>query len=130
MDRNKPAFSNYVKRTALFMGGYSVLNAVAITGFLDRMSGPTRWAFAAMVAFPVAGQIWSSLALIREADEFVSALMAKRFIAAMGLTIALFSAWGFAESYANAPHAPGWLSFPLFWLLFGLISPFLNNTKR
>lgn len=130
MDHNQRAASIFAKRMSLFVMSYCVLNAVAITGFLDHMSSPTRWAFAVMVAFPVAGQIWSILALIRDSDEFVGALMAKRIIAAMGLTIALFSAWGFAESYANAPHAPGWLSFPLLVLLYAVVSPFLNSSKR
>lgn len=130
MDRNKRAFTAYMHRTILFMASYATVNASAMTGVIDHLSRATAWAFAAMVAFPVAGQIWATLALIRDTDEYVGALMAKRFIVAMGISIALFSAWGFAESYAQAPHAPGWMIYPLFWLVFGVVSPFVNSSKR
>ena len=42
--------------------------------------------------------------------------------------MALFSAWGFGESYARAPHAPGWLIYPLFWGVFGVVSPFIRTS--
>ena len=74
--------------------------------------------------------LWATLALMNESDEFVRALTAKRFIIASGLSMALFSAWGFAESYGGAWHAPGWLIYPLFWGLFGLVSPFVRDTGR
>jgi hypothetical protein len=73
--------------------------------------------------------MWATLALIAESDEYVRALTAKRFIVAAGLAMALFSAWGFAESYAGAPHAPGWLVFALFWLAYGVVSPFVRTTR-
>lgn len=130
MDDTKRAFTTYMNRTLLFMASYVMLNVAGIAGVIDHLSRPTAWAYAFLVAFPIAGQIWATLALIRDADEFVGALMAKRFIVAMGLAVALFSAWGFAESYAHAPHAPGWLIYPLFWGVFGVISPFLKSTKR
>lgn len=121
--------SRYVVSTMLFMGAYVVLNVVAITGVLDHLSKATAWVFAMLVALPVAGQIWATLKLIRESDEYFRALLAKRFIVAAGIAMGLFSAWGFAESYAAAPHAPGWLVYPLFWAAFGLVSPILRTTK-
>jgi hypothetical protein len=42
--------------------------------------------------------------------------------------MALFSGWGFAESYAAASHAPGWLIYPLFWGVFGLVGPFVRSS--
>lgn len=130
MRTTQSAFAAYTTRTLLFMASYALMNISAMAGVIDRLSQPTAWAFSLMVALPVAGQIWATLVLIRDSDEFVGALMAKRFILAMGIAIALFSAWGFAESYADAPHAPGWAIYPLFWAVFGLISPFLKSTKR
>ena len=56
-------------------------------------------------------------------------VMAKTFITASGVAMALFCAWGFAESYADAPHAPGWLIYPLFWAAFGIISPFVRTSR-
>jgi hypothetical protein len=66
---------------------------------------------------------------MNDSDEFVRALTAKRFIVASGLAMALLSGWGFMESYGGAAHAPGWLIYPLFWGLFGLISPFIRSSR-
>jgi putative oxidoreductase len=123
------AHRRYIVRTLAFMGGYSVVNIAAIAGAFDDVSGAGAWLLGLAVAAPVAGQIWATLALMHDADEFVRALTAKRFILAAGLAIALFSAWGFMESYAEAPHAPGWLVYPLFWACFGVAAPFVRTTR-
>lgn len=120
----------YVVRTMAFMTGYVALNVAAIAGAFDDLQRPGAWVFALAVSAPIAGQMWATLALMNEADEFVRALTAKRFIVTAGLAMTLFSTWGFAESYADAPHAPGWMIYPLFWLLFGLVSPFVRSTGR
>jgi hypothetical protein len=111
------------------MSGYVALNVAAIFGAFDDLTAPGSWAFAAAVAAPIAGQIWATLALMRESDEYVASLLARRFIVAAGIAMALFSAWGFAESYADAPHAPGWLVYALFWAAFGLVTPFVRTTR-
>jgi putative oxidoreductase len=123
------ASRRYAIRTGAFMAGYAAVNTAAIFGAFDDLSAPGSWLFALVVAAPVAGQIWATLALMRESDEFVRALMAKRFILASGLAMAVFSAWGFLESYAAAPHAPGWLVFALFWACYGLVTPFVRSTR-
>ncbi|MCC7267336.1 MAG: hypothetical protein IT546_08350 [Caulobacteraceae bacterium] len=125
----EPAQRRYLVRTMAFMSAYVALNIAAILGAFDGLRRPGAWLFALAVAAPVAGQIWATLALMEESDEFVRALTARRFILASGLGMALFSAWGFAESYAAAPHAPGWLIFPLFWLAYGVVSPFVRSTR-
>ncbi len=125
-----PAHKRYVIRTNLFMAGYIAVNVAAITGAFDPIVGSRAGILLGLaVAAPIAGQLWATLALMNESDEFVRALNAKRFIIASGLAMALFSAWGFAESYGDAPHAPGWLIYPLFWGLFGLVSPFLKSSR-
>lgn len=126
----EPAQKRYVIRTNLFMAGYVAVNVAAITGAFDPVIGSRAGILLGLaVAAPIAGQLWATLALMNESDEFVRALNAKRFILASGLAMALFSAWGFAESYGDAPHAPGWLIYPLFWALFGLVSPFLKSSR-
>ena len=125
-----PAQKRYFIRTNLFMAGYVAVNVAAITGAFDPIVGSRAGILLGLaVAAPIAGQLWATLALMNESDEFVRALYAKRFILASGLAMALFSAWGFAESYGDAPHAPGWLIYPLFWGLFGLVSPFLKSSR-
>jgi hypothetical protein len=126
----EPAHKRYVVRTWGFMGVYIALNIAAILGAFERLEGgPGAWVLALAVSIPIAGQIWATLALMNESDEFVRALTAKQFIVAAGVAMALFSGWGFAESYADAPHAPGWLVYVLFWAAFGVTAPLIKTTR-
>ncbi len=125
-----PAHKRYVIRTNRFMAGYVAVNVAAIFGAFDEIIGEAAGIVLGLaVAAPIAGQLWATLALMNESDEFVRAVTAKRFIIASGLAMALFSAWGFMESYGGAWHAPGWLIYPLFWGLFGLVSPFVKSSR-
>jgi putative oxidoreductase len=119
----------YRFRTLGFTVVYVAINFAAIGGLFDRLSGSGRWALSLAVALPIAGQIWATLAFVRDSDEFVRAITAKRFILASGVAMGLFSAWGFAESYAQAPHAPGWLVYALFWGVYGIITPFVRSSR-
>ncbi len=125
-----PVNRRYALRTWSFMGVYIALNLAAIEGVFDRLTGqPGAWLLALAISAPIAGQFWATLALMAQSDEYIRALTAKRFILAAGLSMALFSTWGFAESYASAPHVPGWMIYPLFWVSFGLISPLVRTTR-
>ncbi|MEH6675870.1 hypothetical protein [Phenylobacterium sp.] len=124
-----PADRRYIRRTVAFMTGYGAINIAAITGAFDDIGKTAAWVLALAVAAPVAGQIWAVLAWMRDSDEFVRALAAKRFVIAAGAAMALFSAWGFLETYAGAAHAPGWLIYPLFWAAFGLVTPLVRNSR-
>lgn len=123
------AYKKYLIRTFLFMGGYVAINSAAITGAFDDIGHTAGLVLGLLVAAPVAGQIWATLALMNDSDEFVRALLAKRFIVASGLAMAVATAWGFMESYGDAPHIPAWIIYPLFWALFGLVSPFIRTTR-
>jgi len=123
------AHRRYVTRTIAFMVPYALVNMAAITGAFDGRSGAGSWALGLVVAAPIAGQMWATLALMHDADEYVRALTAKRFILAAGSAMALFSAWGFVEEYAQAPHAPGFFVYILFWLCFAAVSPFVRSTR-
>ena len=127
---NLPAHLRYVIRTMAFMTAYVAINVMAIGGVFDEVIGkPIAWALALAVAAPVIGQIWATLALIRESDEFVRAMTAKQFIVATGLTMAVASVWGFGEEYARAPHVSAWLIYPVFWACFGVVAPFIRNSR-
>lgn len=124
------AHRRYLVRTLAFMAGYMAVNIAAITGAFDGLKdGLGAWILGLVVAAPVAGQIWATLALMQESDEFVRILTAKRFIIASGLAMAVFSGWGYLESFAQAPHAPGWFIYPLFWAAYGLVTPFVRTTR-
>ena len=120
----------YVVRTMAFMSGYVAINVAAIFGAFDDIASPVAaWALALSVSAPVVGQIWATLSLMRESDEFVRAVTAKQFILASGLAMAIASVWGFGESYADAYHIPAWIIYPLFWLCFGLVAPFVRSSR-
>lgn len=124
------AHKRYTTRIVAFTVPYVLVNMAAIFGAFDDIKSPVAaWALALVTAAPVIGQIWALLALMTESDEFVRGLIARQFIIAAGLAIALFTGWGFGESYAHAPHAPGWLILPLFWAMFGLTSLFVRSTR-
>lgn len=126
-----PAQKRYVIRTNLFMAGYAAVNIAAIFGAFDEIIGTSSGVVLGLaVAAPIAGQLWATLALMNEADEFVRALTAKRFVIASGLAMTGLSAWGFASTYGDWPQAPGWMIYPVFWGLYGLITPFVKSTGR
>lgn len=127
---SSPAHRRYVVRTMAFMSGYVAINVAAIFGAFDDIGSPVAaWALALAVSAPVVGQIWATLALMRESDEYVRAVTAKQFILAAGAAMAIASVWGFGESYADAYHLPAWLIYPLFWACFGLVAPFVRNSR-
>jgi hypothetical protein len=119
----------YTFRTAAFMTAYAAVNSAAIGGAFDDLSGPGRWLFALAATAPIVGHVWATLALVREGDEFARQLTTKRFVFAWGLSLVVLCGWGFMESYAEAPHLPVWLAYPLFWLAFALVSPFVRTTQ-
>jgi len=123
------AHRRYLFRTLAFMAGYVAINMAAIRGAFDDRSAPGSYALGLAVAAPVAGQIWATLALMRDADEFVRAVTAKRFIIASGLTMAVASAWGFLELYAHATHISAAMVYPLFWGIYGLVTPFVRTAR-
>lgn len=127
-DSPSTAGRQYLIRTTLFMGGYVALNVAAITGAFDDINPAGSWLLGVTASAPIIGQIWAFLAFMRDSDEFIRGLMARRFIIAAGLAIALFTAWGFLEFYADAWHAPAFLLFPLLWAAFAAVSPFVRST--
>lgn len=125
-----PQAKTYIIRTMVFMGLYVLINAGAIAGLMDGLPALARWGLTALVSLPIAGQIWATLVMIRDSDEFIGAFLARQFILAAGIAMALFSAWGFAESYAGAAHVPGWMIYPLFWACFALVAPFARKATK
>ena len=79
-------------------------------------------------AITVALQFWAAYRLIAAQDEFVRALTVKRMAAAAGLSITLATAWSVTE-LAGLPHLPAWLIYPLFWGLFGLVTPMIRDAR-
>lgn len=110
------------------MCGYVAVNVAAIFGAFDNASPRGALALALTVSAPVAGHIWAVLAYMRDSDEFVRGVLAKRFIVASGIAMAVFCAWGFMESYAHAWHAPGYFIYFLFWMAYGPTGLFIRTS--
>ncbi|WP_292070208.1 hypothetical protein [Brevundimonas sp. UBA7534] len=125
------AHRRYVTRTFAFMVPYMAICVAMMTtdAFDEVMNRPAGWVLAAAVAAPVIGQIWATLTLMRESDEFVRAVTAKQFILAAGGAMAIAVFWGFGESFAGAPHLPAWLVYPLFWAIYGVLAPFIRASN-
>ena len=126
-----PAGRRYIIRTWAFMVPYMlVCISMMLTDAFDEIIGkPAGWGLAAAISAPVIGQLWATLSLMRESDEFVRAVAAKQFILAAGLAMALATFWGFAETFANVPHLPGWLIYAAFWGIFGCVAPFIKASN-
>lgn len=116
----------YVIRSAFFMTGYVAVNVAAIFGAFDDATPRGALILALVVSAPLAGQIWAMLAYMRDADEYMRSVMARRFILGSGIAMVLFCAWGFLEIYAGAWHAPGSLLLPLFFAAYGAVCPFVR----
>ena len=124
-----PPTTRYIVRTMLLMGVYAAINVAAIAGLFDHLGPVGHVVLALGVAVPIAFQIWTVIAWMRDSDEFFRTWIAKRFILGTGLTIAVASAWGFQELYAHAPHISAAMVYPLFWVAFGVVSPFVRSTR-
>ncbi|WP_077357088.1 hypothetical protein [Brevundimonas sp. LM2] len=125
------AARRYRLRTIAFTVPYvAICVAMMTTDAFDEVMGkPAAWVLAAAVSAPVIGQIWAVLAFMRESDEFVRGVTAKQFIVAAGLTLAVAAFWGFGESFAGAPHIETWLIVPLFFGMYGVVSPFIRSSR-
>ncbi len=95
-----------------------------------QLGWPTQalWVLALVPAATVAIQFVIAYRLIAGQDEFVRALTTKRMIVAAGLAITIATAWSVAESI-GVPHLPAWLIYPLFWGLFGIVTPIVRELK-
>ena len=93
------------------------------------LNGPLVYLVAASPALPVIGMMWSALRFMARSDEFVRAVFAKRFIISTGVTLSFCAVWGFLETFAGAPHIPLWMVIPIFWLVFGVLTPLIRTSQ-
>ncbi|HEX8232012.1 MAG TPA: hypothetical protein VF559_01525 [Caulobacteraceae bacterium] len=130
MNTEWPADREYVAGTWACFAVY-IASIVALSWGADggHIEGPALWAAALVPGAAIAAQLWVTLRQLSRMDEFMRALTAKRFLAAGMIACIVASTWGFLETYARAPHMPGWLIYPLFWGFFGVVTPFIRSTR-
>src|SRR4051812_2484013 len=104
------------------------LAALAFLTWGGRGMAPAAvWAVILFVALTVAGQFLAAYRLVAAQDEYVRGITAKRAIAAAGATIGAAVFWGLAEQFLPVPRVPMWVVYPLFWAVFGIVTPLIRT---
>ncbi len=121
---------HYRQGTMVTMGVYVITLCAAV--FLlnrDMVTGFWIYPLAILPGLAIIGQLVVTLRYLRDADEFVRALLAKRMIVASLAAFGLMTVWGFLESFADVPHFSGFWGYCLMWGLLGLSSLFIKDSK-
>jgi len=122
-------------RTYVIWSSLNWLMFIGAVGFLTWGNGGgwlpawAVWAIAVAAAASVAGQFTAAYRLVSAQDEFVRGVTAKRVIAAAGLTITAAVLWGLAQQFLDVPTVPMWVVYPLFWGVFGMVTPFIRTSR-
>ncbi len=122
----------YMLGLSFWMAVYAA--CIVFNGFYFRErlgvtpTAPWLYLFAVMPALPVGGCIWVILRYMTKCDEYFRAILAKRFIVATGITLFVCTAYGFLENYANLQHFDLYYVWVLFWMSFGVVSPFVRSS--
>ncbi len=82
-----------------------------------------------VMTLSVALQFVVAFQAIARADEFVRAITLKGIVAASGITMVAAVAAGLGEQFLGLPAVPLWLVYPLFWGVFGAVSPFIRDSR-
>ncbi|WP_443750713.1 hypothetical protein [Asticcacaulis solisilvae] len=116
--------------TALLMWAGFLACIYALEGARSHgWSQPAIIALSLVPALIVIVQFLLAYRLIARQDEFTRALTAKRILAASGLAIALVVAASVTQAYAGLPAFPLWLVYPVFWGLFGMVTPVIRDSR-
>lgn len=127
-----PAAANreYLLSLAGWMALY--MSMIFLAEWNEDAQALPSWAVYAVAlgcALPTGGVMVAVLRLMSRVDEFMRAVMVRRFVIATGVTLFLCGAWGFLETYAGFQHVELWTAFPIFWAAFGVVSAFVKSTK-
>ena len=109
---------------------FFLLAVFALTwGSGGRLPFAALVAIVAVIGASVAWQFIAAYRLIARQDEFIRGITAKQMVAAAGITITLAVLWGLAEQFLDAPYVPMWVLYPLFWGLYGVVSPLVRTSR-
>jgi hypothetical protein len=129
-DFKDPFVREYNVALVGFMALYAVM-LFTVIGLHDagRLEGWIAYPAALLPTLPIAGVMWAVMRYLNRCDEFMRAILTKRIVAAVCVALVACVAWGFLEVVADAPHPPLFWAFPVFWAMFGLVSPFIKNSR-
>ncbi|TWB18908.1 hypothetical protein [Nitrospirillum bahiense] len=123
-----PASRRYIL-TSIITAVLYVLSIKVISWGQSQLDGPLLWGAILVPVGCIAVQLWATLRLMTQVDEFMRALLARRFIIAACLAFIVASAWGFLETFARVDHLPGYMVYAIFWVAFCIVSPFIRSTR-
>ena len=85
-------------------------------------TGPLLYILAVLPALPIGGTIVVFHRYIAEVDEYIRAVVVRRFVTATGATLFLTTAIGFLENGTGKTIMPLYLVYPMFWMMFAVAS--------
>jgi putative oxidoreductase len=109
--------------------GLYVVAILALGLASDRLNQPMLIIGSLLPSLAIALQLWFAFKVLDRLDEYLRALLTKRFLIAGGLTMIVSTTWGFLETFARLPHVPCWFVYPLFWAAFGVATPLIRSSK-
>jgi hypothetical protein len=93
------------------------------------IEGPALYALAVLPSLPLIYSIYVMGRYLMEMDEYQRAMQTRRMLAGIGATLAVCSAWGFLEIFAQAPRLDLYLVYPMFCMFWGLSCFFIRSVK-
>ncbi len=128
--KSKSPATEYTLGMAFWMTLY--VAAIVFNGFYFRQhapTGPLLYILAVLPALPIGGTIWTMLRFIEKSDEYIRAMITRRFILATGMTLFVCTVYGFLENYADLQHFDLYYVYVGFWMCFGIVSIFTRGAK-
>ena len=120
MFKGRPVERRYIVR---LLGSMAVYGAVFLSAkpFQTAYAAPTvRWTLALVLALSTLGAVWAiARYLVEEDDEYLRMRQAQAVLAATGLTLAVYTLWGYLAAFGLARELPAYDIFPVFsacWL--------------
>ncbi|RDC61264.1 hypothetical protein HME9302_02485 [Alteripontixanthobacter maritimus] len=109
------AVRRYNQRFLLAALGYMLGLGIAVTLHNKfELSASALFAIAMLPVIPICGMIWAMARyLLEETDEYLRYRAVNASLAGLAVLLGLASFWGFLKTFDVAPHAPGWLAFPI-----------------
>lgn len=125
---NKMARKRYFRIFVPAMIGY-VASCFGVAELIDKSADVTAltYGLALIPAIFVFIWVWSHARYILEIDEFVRMLQIKSILYGLIGLMALTTAWGFLEIYAQVPAVPIFYVLPGFYLCYGIVSIFISK---
>jgi hypothetical protein len=116
-----PAAARFVRRHLIAMTLYVFCWLAVLFAFRAwQPTGPAAYLLAMAPAVPLVADLAAmGLFLREETDEFQRQVSIEAVLWATGATLAIATIWGFLETFHLAPHALGWMAFPLWSVCLG-----------